>query len=39
VLADEMPEPGFYPMQPDLEDVYFSYIMAESAPQLAATEK
>ena len=39
VLANKMPEPGFYPMQPDLEDVYFSYIMAESAPQLAATEK
>ncbi len=39
VLADEMPAAGFYPMQPDLEDVYFSYIAAKPEIQLTAPEK
>jgi len=39
VLADEMPAVGFYQMQPDLEDVYFSYITAKPESQLTAPEK
>ncbi|HYH80949.1 MAG TPA: ABC transporter ATP-binding protein [Longimicrobium sp.] len=29
VLADERPEPGFEPVRPDLEDVYFAALAAE----------
>ena len=30
MLADERPEPGFEPAAPDLEDVYFSALAADS---------
>lgn len=31
VLADERPEPGFVPVEPDLEDVYFSVLPSRQA--------
>lgn len=36
VLADARPDPGFEPVAPDLEDVYFSVLASVAAEELAA---
>ncbi|HEY5611578.1 MAG TPA: ABC transporter ATP-binding protein [Thermoanaerobaculia bacterium] len=36
VLAGERPEPGFEPVPPDLEDVYFSVLASQSSPETIA---
>jgi ABC-2 type transport system ATP-binding protein len=33
VLHDGLPEPGFEPVQPNLEDVYFSILRTPTAPE------
>ena len=36
VLQDELPEPGFEPVVPDLEDLYFATIKGFTSPTLAS---